>query len=193
MPTKRVYEILEFNKICDAVSNCAVLSATKNRILVAQPTFDLAEIRVLQSLTAEADIMLNKLLLNPIVAFDDIDEILEKARVDVTLSMGELLKVARLLRTSRIAKTTIASATEEVNRLKDIALGLYVEKNLEANIFDVILSDSEISDRASDKLYGLRRKISTLKLKLKDKLLSYTKNNDSSKFLQDNLVTVSRG
>ncbi len=193
MPSSRVYELLEFNKIRQSVAAFAVLSHTKEKLCTALPSFNFSEISTAQSLTIEADVMLNKLLLDPIVSFDPIDELLEKARVDATLGMGELLKVARLLRAARIARSTITSATEEIVLLKRLVEGIFVDKLLENNITDVILSDTEISDKASDKLYGLRRKIATLNVKLKEKLLSYTKNNNSSKYLQDNLVTIREG
>ncbi len=194
MPTESCYELLEFNKIKQTVASCAVLSPTKNKINISYPSFDLIEIKHALSLTQEAYVSLFELLLNPIVPFDDVSELLEKSKVDVTLSMGELLKVARLLRSARIAKSTIAYAPDDkIKLLKQLTEGLYVDKQIETNIFDVILNEFEISDGASDKLYGLRRKIASLKIKLKEKLFSYTKNNESSKYLQDNLVTVRDG
>ena len=193
MLNSKIYTLLEFDKIREAVSEYAASSLTAKEIVESNPSFNKSEIEYSLSLTHEADIMLNVLLLNPVSSFDDVTEILEKARKDSALSMSELLKVGRLLRSARIAQTTINKATDEIVLLKEMVSGAIIDKPLEKDIFDIILSDFEMSDTASDKLYGLRKKILNLNSKLKEKLLSYTRTNDSSKYLQDNLVTVREG
>lgn len=193
MPSNRVYDLLEFSRIKENVASFSILQKTKSQLLLALPNFSLDVCKKTLEYTREADLLLNKYLLDPLLPFDDVDELLEKARVDATLSMGELLKVARVLRSARVLKSTVASSPDDVVLLKELTGGLLIEKQLEKIIFDSIISDSEMSDRASDKLYGLRRKIATLNIKLKEKLNSYTKNNNSSKYLQDNLVTVREG
>lgn len=193
MPNSKIYTLLEFDKIREAVSEYAASSLTAKEIVESNPSFNKSEIEYSLSLTHEADIILNVLLLNPVSSFDDVTEILEKARKDSALSMSELLKVGRLLRSARIAQTTINKATDEIVLLKEMVSGAIIDKPLEKDIFDIILSDFEMSDTASDKLYGLRKKILNLNSKLKEKLLSYTRTNDSSKYLQDNLVTVREG
>ena len=193
MPDDKVYALLEFDKVKETVAEYAASSLTAAEILNSTPSFDKFEIERNLLLTREADIMLNKLLLNPVCAFDDVTEILEKARKDSTLSMSELLKIGRLLKSARVAQTTINRTPDEIVLLKEIVNGAIIDKSLEKDIFDIILSDFEMSDTASDKLYGLRKKILNLNAKLKEKLLSYTRANDSSKYLQDNLVTVREG
>ena len=193
MPNSKIYTLLEFDKIREAVSEYTASSLTAKEIVESNPSFNKSEIEYSLSLTHEADIMLNVLLLNPVSSFDDVTEILEKARKDSALSMSELLKVGRLLRSARIAQTTINKAPDEIVLLKEMVSGAIIDKPLEKDIFDIILSDFEMSDTASDKLYGLRKKILNLNSKLKEKLLSYTRTNDSSKYLQDNLVTVREG
>ena len=193
MPEKRIYDLLEFNKIKETVAQYTVSNRACEEILSSAPSFDKYEIETALNMTREASLMLEKYQLNPVAAFDDLDEILEKSKKDVTLAMGELLKVGRLLRSARIAQSTLKSAPNDINLLKNITENIFIDKSLEKKIFDCILSESEMSDNASDKLYGLRRKILNLNLKLKEKLLSYTRNNNSSKYLQDNLVTIREG
>ncbi|MFR1565006.1 MAG: endonuclease MutS2 [Christensenellales bacterium] len=193
MPEKRIFDLLEFNKIKETVAQYTVSNRAREEILSSAPSFDKYEIETALNMTREASLMLEKYQLNPVAAFDDLDEILEKSKKDVTLAMGELLNVGRLLRSARIAQSTLKSAPNEINLLKNITENIFIDKSLEKKIFDCILSESEMSDNASDKLYGLRRKILNLNLKLKEKLLSYTRNNNSSKYLQDNLVTIREG
>ena len=134
MPTKQVYDLLEFNRIKEAVASCAVSQRTKREVISSYPSFNKEEIKVSLAFTQEADLMLNKFLLNPLVAIDEIDEILEKARIDSTLTMGELLKVARVLRSARIAKSTVESAPDEIVLLRKLCEGIFVDKLLEKNI-----------------------------------------------------------
>lgn len=189
----KAYNLLEFDKIKLSVAECAASEISRNRIIASEPSFDKNEILRNLSLTQEADMMLNKFQLNPISTIDDVEETVEKALKDSTLTMGELLKIGKLLRSARIARTVIDSAPQEITLLKELTNGITTDKALEKNIFDCILSDTQMSDNASDKLYGLRKKILSLNYKLKEKLLSYTRNNSSSKYLQDNLVTVREG
>lgn len=193
MLNERTINLLEFDKVKESVGALSASERARKQITESAPSFDVYEIERNLALTREADMMLNKFALNPVVAFDDIDDVLEKSKKDSVLSMGELLKVGRLLRSARIAQSTVASAPEEIVLLKSVTENIVLDRSLEKNIFDCILSDNEMSDNASDKLFALRRKILNLNVKLKEKLLSYTRNNNSSKYLQDNLVTVREG
>ncbi|MBQ4314416.1 MAG: endonuclease MutS2, partial [Lentisphaeria bacterium] len=53
-----------------------------------------------------------------------------------------------------------------------------------------IISEEEINDKASDDLYAIRRKIKKINADIKDKLVSYTKRGELSKYLQDSIVTL---
>jgi len=130
MPNNKVYALLEFDKVKETVAEYAASSLTANEIRNSVPSFDKFEIERNLSLTHEADVMLNKLLLNPVCAFDDVTEILEKARKDSTLSMSELLKVGRLLKSARVAQTTVNRAPEEIVLLKEIVNGAIIDKTL---------------------------------------------------------------
>ncbi|MBO5215105.1 MAG: endonuclease MutS2 [Clostridia bacterium] len=193
MVSKKVFDLLEFDKIKESVAACAVSARARVQLMNSQPSFDYAQIQRDLTLTKEGDLLINKYLMNPLSSFDDVSETLERARVGATLSMGELLKVARLIKAARIAKSTVLDAPDDIVELKTIVEGANIDRYLEKEITDCILSEFEMSDKASDKLYGLRRKIQNINAKLKDKLASYTRGNDFSKYLQDNLVTVREG
>lgn len=120
MPGKRIYDLLEFNKIKETVAQYTVSDRARNEILSSAPSFDKFEIDTALNMTREACLMLEKYQLNPIAAFDDLDDVLEKSKKDVTLTMGELLKVGRLLRSARIAQSTLKSAPADIITLKDI-------------------------------------------------------------------------
>lgn len=193
MKNQKIIGLLEFDKIREAVAACAASSCARDEISSSEPSFDRYDIEYASSLTREADLTLNKYLLNPICGFDDVTETLEKARVGATLGMGELLKVSRVLRSGRIARTTLMDAPDDIVLLRRVADAILIDFGLERDITSAILSDTEMSDNASDKLFGLRRRLLNLNAKLKERLLSYTRKNASSKYLQDNIVTVREG
>lgn len=186
----RTIKLLDFDKILSEIAENALSTAAKRNIRDFIPEYNLAEAKRLQNLTEEAMIIRGKYLLSPVIAIDDVGEIIAKNRVGITLNMGELLKIARVLKAAAYLKEKIDSTGEDVVLLKNELANLYVDKKLQKDIEDSIISDEEMSDNASFKLKSIRRNILNLNSRLKEKLSTYTKNNSSSEFLQDNLYTV---
>lgn len=193
MIDNKTIKSLEFNKILEILSSFAVCDVTKTEILKTVPAQSLPEAELLQKQTAEAYITKTKYNLSPVVSFDEIDEILSKANIGAILQMGELLKIARVIRAARIAKKEIEGTGEDIVSLKNIVSTLFIDNELEKIIGDSILSENEMKDEASDKLRSVRRKIKTADARLKEKLNSYTRSGEVSKYLQDNLITIRNG
>lgn len=193
MNDEKLLGILEFDKILEAVCDCAVSEPTKRAIVETNPSDDYKEVQILQAQTKEAYIIKTKYLLSPIVQFDDITEFLNKAKAGAVLHSGELIRVAGVLRAARIAKKDIEGTGEDIVLLKQLTASIYADRNLENQIGDCIANDGTIKDDASDALKTIRRKIFTANAKLKEKLASYTRSGETSKYLQDNIVTVRMG
>ena len=66
---------------------------------------------------------------------------------------------------------------------------LYFDENLEEDIRTKILSDTEVSDYASDKLYSVRREIRLLNERIRARLAEYLTGAEG-KFLQDGIITM---
>ncbi len=186
-------QVLEYEKIAERVAACAVSQPTAEYIRRFTPCSDKAQIERLLTLTDEADRLKNYYNINPLCGFDSTIELCEKSLKGGILTMGELLKVGRLLRASRIAKKNIEGSPDDVVLLKEITFSYYLNEPLEKNISDSILSDTEMRDDASEKLRSIRRKIATEKSRLKEKISSYFRSGEYSKYLQDNLVTIRNG
>ena len=80
----------------------------------------------MQDLTQEAVIIKDVYLINPVLAIDDIKSILAKNKVGITLQMGELLKVARVIKAGAYAKDKILSTGDEISHLKNEVATLFV-------------------------------------------------------------------
>ncbi len=193
MANDRLLSLLEFDKIRNGVAECATSEISRSILKQQVPSFDKYEIDHMLALTSEACDMLDRYNLNPVEAFDDVSGLLDKSSKGGVLPPNELLRVARLLRCAKIAKSTLDNSPEDIVELKRIFEFCIIDRTLMKNIFDWIVGENEISDNASDKLFGIRRKKQALQAKLSEKLLLYTRNNDFSKYLQDNIVTVREG
>ncbi len=189
----KTIKALEFDKILALLSDFAVSAPAKEAIRELKPSYGFDEVTRLLRLTDEAFITKTKYNISPIVGFDDISDQLVKAQKGASLNMGELLSVARLIRSARILKKEISGVGEDIVLLKDLILPVYVDEELEKAIGDSIMGENEMRDEASDKLFSIRKKIKQADARLKERLRSYTRASNVSKYLQDNLVTVRNG
>ncbi|MBE5752952.1 MAG: endonuclease MutS2 [Clostridiales bacterium] len=187
---QKAIEKTELNKILSLVSDFAVLDGGKNKILERLPSSKIGEVKRRLSLTEEAIELLFHYGVSKIERFEPFTDELQRAKKGSTLSCAELLSLANLLRSTRIAHTSISGVNDENLRLlKALADNLYFDKNLEEDITTKILNDSEVSDYASDKLYSLRKEIRTLNERIRTRLSEYLTGSEG-KYLQDNIVTM---
>lgn len=186
----RTIKLLDFDKVLALVAENALSVTAKSEILNYLPSFDIEKAKNLQAYTEEAATIRNKYLLSPVMAIDEISEIIAKSRVGITLNMGELIKISRVLKAAAYLKEKTLSTGDDIVLFKNLVANLFVDTKLQQDIENAIISDNEMSDNASFKLKTIRRNILNLNSRLKEKLNGYTKNNSQSEFLQDNLYTV---
>ena len=150
---QKAIEKTELNKILSLAADFAVLDGGKETLLNTEPTSNLVEVRKRLKQTEEARKLLFEYGISKIEYFSPFFDELERAQKGSTLSCAELLKVENLLRSTRIAHTSICNIhDEEISILKDLANRLYFDQNLEDDIHTKILNDTDVSDYASDKL-----------------------------------------
>lgn len=184
---------LEYNKILALVSNYAVLEDSKTLITNSKPTFNYNDAKKLLDMTAEAYKLLYTHGVYGVTYFDKINDELEKSTKNSTLSFGELLKVASLLRSSRVTRTSILNVNDDtLTYFYEIASNLFYDESLEYSITSKILSDTTIADNASQKLYEIRSQIRLINEKIRERLASYMRQG-ANKYLQDNIVSIRSG
>ena len=181
---------LELNKIMKSVAAYAVLPETRRALDLERPQTERKEAEYQLNLTAEADLLLYRYGVGKIEGFPDPQDSAERAQKGATLSCAELLALASLLRSARIAYRSVHSVSDDsVRLLKEIADRIYFDEALEKDITEKILSDEEVSDYASDELYSIRRSIRLLNERIRNRLSEYL-SGDSAKFLQEGIVTM---
>ena len=186
----RAIEKLELNKILNGVASYATLPETRALISATMPQTEEKEAKYFLDLTAEADLLLYRFGVGKIEAFPEITDEPERAAKGAALSCGELLTVAALLRSARVAFKGVRGVSDErIVLMREIADRLYFDEALERDIGDKILSEEEISDFASEELYNIRRSIRQLNERIRNKLSEYL-SGENAKFLQEGIVTM---
>lgn len=189
MISDKVLLALEFDKIQRLCVEHAVLERGKRAICEEKPASDMEAANFLLKKTQEAYKLLFDYGVAGVDYFDELNDELTRAKRNSTLSMGELLRVARMLRSSRVVYNAMTAINdEEITALRALAESLYCDKYLEDEIFGKILSDDRMSDNASETLAFIRRKIKRLNEQVKERLAYYVRS--QGKYLQDAIVTM---
>ncbi len=186
----KTLKTLELDKILERVSAFAVSEKGKSIVRSTMPCESVAACERELTLTAEAYDVMYTYGVYPSLGIDDVTEALKISEKLSMLTMGELLRIADVLKVSRLVKAGILHIEARLPNLKAYAADLYVAPMLEKDITDSIISDTEMSDNASPELAAIRRNIKKANDKLRDKLNSYITSSEYSKYLQDNIITM---
>ena len=187
---ERSLRTLEFYKIKDRIKKYARTNAGKAMVEAIEPYDNVYEINNKLEETNEAlEILITKGN-PPLEGLFDIQEGIERANKGGTLTPEQLLRVGGMLRVSRIMKEFFKreEAEKAYPRLEDFAYILVPVKTLEDEIERAIVSEEEISDKASQTLYNIRRSLKEKNSSVREKIGSIVKSN--SKYLQDDLYTM---
>ena len=182
--------ILEFNKKKDKIKKYARTNAGKEKVAQLEPYDNVYEINNKLDETNEAlEVILDKGN-PPLEGLFDIHEGIERARKGGTLTPGQLLKIGSTLRAARNMKEFFKREEFEkaYNKLEDLAYILTPVKTLEDDIERSIVSEEEISDKASSTLYNIRRSLKEKNSSVREKISSIVRSH--SKYLQDDLYTM---
>lgn len=190
MISEKTLKKLQYADILQQISGFATSSVAKQKVLDILPCEDFADAEKQLAETGQAyNLFQHETSFD--LSVDDVKETCELARVGSCLSMAQLLKIMRTLRTSRnLQNALFADYGIDISLLQMKAYALYADKQLEESIDFAIISEEEMNDRASDDLFSIRKKIKEINADIKQKLQSYTKNSELSKYLQDSIVTM---
>ncbi len=186
---EKVLRTLEFDKVKNKIAEYCVLYPSKDEMNALVPFTEYKSAKNELNKTKEAFELLYTDGVSGVEFYDDLGDSLNRAAKGATLSMGELLKAARLLKSSSVLYSSVTGAKSQSEILKSEVSGVYVDGYLENEIRSKILSDDTMSDNASEKLAFLRKKVKSLNEQIREKLLSYIRNGNN-KYLQENIITV---
>lgn len=186
----RTLRVLEFDKIKDKLKNYTQTSAAKELIDELKPYSNVYEVRERLKETREALDILFKKGSPPFEGIHDVRDGISRAEKGAALGAVELYRIAGVLRASRRFKEYVTHKEDEeaFPVLEDICEGLVPIKRLEDEIYNAIIDEEEISDKASETLYSIRKELKnkngSVRERVNDLIRKY------SKFLQENLYTI---
>ena len=190
MIAEKMLRSLEFDKVLSILSNYAVLSRTKADIYRLSPVSDVDEVKVSLVKTKEAYSFFYEHGVSGVFYFADVSDELTRADAGGTLNNVELLRIADNLKSARLLKSGFSSVNDEkIVLLRELSEKLYVNYEFEKEITTKILSEDEISDNASPKLFSIRKSIRDINARIREKLNSYMRTGLNG-YLQDAVVTM---
>jgi len=184
-------EKLEYNKILNILQSFAKTYIGKELCLNLNPCFNKEDVTLLLNETTEAKEIMESNGSTPIEELPQISAYIPSLNSHNALSTKGLLDICFLLKMSRELKEYFVFANAEnyplLSNYFDI---LYTNSNIEKSISSKILDENTIDDKASQKLYHIRKEQKQIKLDIKDKLNYFIHSATYSKYLQDNVITI---
>ena len=184
--TKRHIHTLDFEKVLTLLKKQAATADGKQAAEALEPSYDFYEVKRLQSETLSAYKLIAKYSAPSFGGTVNVNGQLSRACSGGVLSAGELLNVASVLRVIRSLSQWRDNHCPDDTALMPYFSALFPNKYLEDRINDAIISEEEISDRASPALFDIRRKKKAQGDKSRDKLDGMIHSKTVQKFLQAN-------
>ncbi len=189
---QRALTTLEFDKIRAMCATYAASEMGKAEVEQLTPVSDLDAAKKLLRQTWEAEAIYRRTGHTPVEGFPDMRNTLRRAHAAYSLSISELLGIARCLYVSRSCRELLTEGDEE-SELRRIASPLSAHRSIEEEINRCILSEEEISDNASPTLSKIRRQMRITNERVRDKLNSIIKSTTYQKYLQEPIITMRNG
>ncbi len=190
---KKYLDKLEFNKVLEMLENYAVTYLGKEMIKNLKPSFNKNEVQINLKETEQADVLTHRIGGIPLGEIDNINVHLRTLEARGTLSIKQLLDLARVLKMSRELKEYYEKVSEienvDTNKLRNYFFDIYTNIVIEDKMFKSIIDENTIDDHASKRLYIIRKNIKQIQNEIKNKLNNYL----HSKYLQEDFITIRNG
>lgn len=198
---KRTLRVLEYHKIIEQLTSFATCPAGKRMCERLKPCADIIEIEKSQEETRDA---LTRVYQHGGLSFSGvypIGEAMKRVAVGASLSIAELLDIAKLLKVAENARQYGEQVQDKddsgVNKRQDSLTGYFESlmplEHLAREINRCILSEDEIADDASSTLKDIRRNMKAINSKVHEVLNAMVSKQTNQAMLQDSLVTMRNG
>lgn len=187
------FEALELNIVLDMLAAEASCPDASEKAKSITPVFDMADAEILLCQTEDAFSLLARFGAPSFSGLRNVNNALHRAAAGGELNTYELLEIGGTLRAVRSLYEWYGHCSGVRTALDYFFEGITVNKYLEDKIFSVIISEDEISDKASDELFEIRRKMRAKANSVREKLDSMIHSAHYQKFLQEPIVTQRNG
>jgi DNA mismatch repair protein MutS2 len=185
---------LEFDRIVAAVRSFALTPTGAARLEALRPDVDLARVREALLATTETVRYLADNAIFPLRATDDLPELLNLLTVEGrALEPLRLLTLADYLESVETSASAVRRASGDFPRLRQAIATAASFRDEIADVRRRIEPSGDVSDHASPRLASLRDQLRRKRSKLRETLDGYVRGKDTSKYLQDQIVTERNG
>lgn len=189
----RHLKTLELDKILNMLANEASFEESKELALSLRPQNDIQRVLANLKETEDAYVLSGRFGAPSFGSIKNISGCLARAAAGGMLSMSELLRIAEVLRIVRGVRQWREKCASVESVLDSRFQSLIPNKYLEDSITGAIISEDEMSDKASPALSDIRRKIKSSSQKARDALNKIIHSATYKKYLQDSIVTMRDG
>lgn len=187
------YIALELDKILAMLAAEATCKEAAEMALALQPEYEEKEVLRLLNQTEDAFQLLARFGAPSFNGLKNVTNPVKRAAAGGLLNTRELLDIAATLRCIRSLSEWHNHFADTKNNLTFLFEGLLPNKYLETKIHNVILAEDEISDKASDALFEIRRKIKAASLRVREQLDKMIRSPHYKTALQEPIVTQRNG
>jgi DNA mismatch repair protein MutS2 len=189
-----VLEKLEFQKVLIHVASYAVTENGKKFILELSPSFDLRKVTSEGEAVSEAKEILIKNIPPQIDYIPDLFESISQSRIDgAVLSSIKILEILKLAKVSRSLHQFIKNNSSSASNLIGYQNSLFNDKVFEHHIEKIIDESGEIKEKASQKLFDIRKQIREKQSSLIKSINSIMKSHDSEGIVREDYLTLRDG
>lgn len=187
------YETLELDKVLEMLKAETSCDDSAQLACELKPSSDFVTVCQLLNQTQDASSLIERFGAPSFSGLKNVNNALARASAGGSLNQSELLTIANTLRAIRVLYDWRSHCSGVNTSLDYLFDSIVVNKYLEDKIFTCIVSDDEMSDKASDLLYEIRRKIRAKSSSVREKLESMIRSPHYAKFLQEQIITQRSG
>lgn len=187
------FKTLELDLILEKLANECSCDDAKELALALKPSTDMSEAELLLTQTEDAFSLLARFGGPSFSGLKNVNNPLHRANAGGSLNPKELLDIAYCLRSIRTLDEWHNHCSGVRTSLDFFFEGITVNKYLENKIFTRIINEEEISDKASETLNDIRRKIRSKENSIREKLDSMIHSSHYQQYLQEAIVTQRNG
>ena len=193
----KTLKVLEYDRIIDMLRSQAGSEMAGQAISELVPVFDVDEIDEIlqrQQETSEAKRLINAKGPLPIGSIADIGGMLSFASKGGTLTMAQLLRVLRTMKTAAdVSSFMKGEDVPDIPLIRSMTEIITVQKKLIEDIDRCIVSEDEMSDSASPQLRDIRRAMVRKGESLRSRMEQILGSAGSRNILQDAIITMRNG
>ncbi|HKC56831.1 MAG TPA: hypothetical protein VKC35_11945, partial [Vicinamibacterales bacterium] len=185
---------LEFDRIVEAVADLAVTPTGHEELIQLHPLTDPAAVAFAQKATTEGTRFLADHPGFPLRAPSDLEAIIDALGVEGrALEAGRLVSLADYLESIEHSRAAVRNATTMFPILRELVERIASFKGEIADVRKKIDPSGDVADNASPALASIRDRLRRQRAKLRTTLESFLRGRDTSKYLQEQVVTDRNG